>query len=160
MKAASLALLALLAAGCAPANPSDPVLYRPADGSFEARVPGDWRVESGASGERRAAFFGPPGGPHPYAEMMRVYFHPGQTPEGYRAAAAPGLPPPLDAAAAPEFTRSSEVPDPHGPTRSVTTRSVLVPASGGLFVLEHSWPSEAAPSGAFAALLASFKPRP
>ncbi|MBI3566176.1 MAG: hypothetical protein HY079_13345 [Elusimicrobia bacterium] len=166
-----VALLLLLPAACrkAPAPaPSAPVDYRPADGSFSARVPGDWRVEDAPGESRKAAFFGPPAGPAPFSDLMGVYYHaaaePGTAARAYVASQTghgPGLTPPLGVSPAAglddSFTRAA--PAGHGgPGPSVVTRVVAVPVSGGFYTLEHTWPADRAPDPAFEELLRSFKP--
>lgn len=169
MRLLTTLLLLLASAACrkAPA-PSAPVEYRPADGGFSARVPGDWRVEDAPGESRKAAFFGPPTGPAPFSDLMGVYYHaaadPATAARAYVASQTghgPGLTPPLgvspDAGLDDSFTRAA--PAGHGdPGSSVTTRVVAVPATGGFYTLEHSWPADRAPDPAFEELLRSFKP--
>lgn len=160
-----LAAAALLAAiACARPRPSDSVLYRGADGSFEARVPGDWRVQPGRGLTRKAAFFGPATGARPYSEMIRVALHERQTPKAYQAAHDPGSAPALEITVAGrpawEYRTTRTLKSPHGADQRVAARTVMIAAPAGLFVLEHSWPADAEPTGPFAQLLDSFKPRP
>lgn len=159
-----LLLLAALGAACAKSPASAPVEFRPADGSFAVRAPGHWRVDQTAGLTRKAVFYGPPDGKRPYSEMIRVALHPAQTPEAYRASHAAGAAPLTETAVgeaeAWEYRVVSEVPDPHGPTRRVVTRTVLVSAPGGLYALEHAWPADAEPGEAFEEFLASFRPKP
>lgn len=159
-----LLLLAALAAACAKPPASAPAAFSPADGSFEAVAPGNWRVDQEPGLTRKAAFFGPPDGPRAFSEMIRVALHPAQEPEAFRAARSPGGPPLTETSAggakAWQFTREDEVPDPHGPARRMVTRTVLVPSPRGLFAVEHSWPADGRPGPAFDEFLASFRAKP
>lgn len=159
-----LLLLVALGGACAKPPASAPVEFSPADGSFTARAPGHWRVDQTPGVTRKAVFYGPPEGARPYSEMIRVALHPAQTPQAYRGAHAASAPPLNETTAgqtkAWEYRDEAEVPDPHGPTRRVITRTVLVPSTGGLYALEHSWPAGAEPGKAFDEFLASFRPKP
>lgn len=159
-----LLMIAVLAAACSRPAPDAPAEYRPADDSFSASLPGGWKVDDSPGETRKAAFFGPPAGPGAFSEMIRVSLQPATTPEAYRAS-RPGLPTPLretsaGGAKAWEFLSDSEFRDPHAGIKKLSSRVVLVPAPGGLFVLEHTWPA-GAPSGreAFEELLRTFKPK-
>ena len=159
-----LILIAVLAAACSRPAPDAAADYRPDDDSFSAALPGGWKVDDSPSETRKAAFFGPPSGPAAFTEMIRVSLHPATTPEAYRAA-RPGPPTPLKetsagGAKAWEFLSDSELPDPHGGVKKLSSRIVTLPTPRGLFVLEHTWPA-GAPSGreAFEELLRTFKPK-
>lgn len=159
-----LMIAVLLAAACARTDPNGPALYVSRDDAFSATLPGGWRVDDSPGETRKAAFFGPPAGERPFAEMIRVSLRPGATPEGYRGSVQ-GLPTPLaetsaGGAKAWEFLSTYEFHDPHAGIKKFATRAVLVPSSAGLYVLEHSWPAGTDGSrAAFDALLASFKPK-
>lgn len=159
-----LFLLVTLAAACGKTPASAPVDFRPADGSFTARAPGDWRVDQEPGLTRKAAFFGPPAGPQAFSEMIRVALHPAQEAEAFRVSRAPGGPPltptSVGGTQAWQFTREEVVPDPHAASRRVVTRTVLVPSPRGLFALEHSWPAGTQPSPVFDEFLASFRAQP
>jgi len=170
MRLAWLLSLALLSAcGKTTATPpADSVEFRAADGSFSARVPGDWRATDAPAESRKAAFFGPPSGPAAYSELMGVYYHPAADPaasaRSYVASQTghgPGFTPALgvsaDAGLDGSFTR--EGPPAHG-VRSgrITTRVVAVLVPGGFYTLEHTWPADLAPDPAFEGLLRSFRP--
>jgi hypothetical protein len=154
----------LAAAACSRPAPDAPAEYRPADDAFSASLPGGWKVDDSPGETRKAAFFGPPGGPGAFTEMIRVSLLPETTPEAYRAG-RPGLPTPLRETAAGgakawEFLSESESPDPHGGSRKSSSRAVLIPSPGGLYVLEHSWPAGSPSSAAaFEEFLRTFKPK-
>ncbi|UPT75086.1 MAG: hypothetical protein M0D55_05070 [Elusimicrobiota bacterium] len=153
----TIALAVLLFAACS--RPSGgPVVYSAPDGSFSAALPGGWKVDDMPGESRKAAFFGPG------AEMIRVALHANATPESYRASRG-GLPTPLvdseaGRAKAREFLVDTEFPDPHSGPKRFSSRVVLLPTPGGLFVLEHAWPAGTPGSKAvFDDVLRTFKPK-
>lgn len=162
-----LALTLALSAACRkPAPPpSGPVEFSAADGSFRARVPGDWKVDDARDESRKASFFGPPSGPTPFSDLMGVYYHAAENPvaaaRAYVASQTgngPGLAPPLggDADALDKtYTRDSTAPH-SGTAASVSTRVVAVVVPGGFYSLEHTWPAAQPPAPAFDDLLKSF----
>lgn len=156
-----LLALALFLAACRQTAPDAPVGYRPADGSFTAAMPGDWKVDDGPGESRKAAFFGPPGGEAPFSQSIRVSLYADRTPEGYVASLGT-LAPPLRKTTvggrdAWEFERSEERRDPHAGLVRTTTRAVLVPDGGSVWALELVRPEGAEPHPAFAELLRTFK---
>jgi hypothetical protein len=165
--AVALAIGAAAACRKAPAPPSSPIDYQAADGSFRARLPGDWKADEAPVESRKAAFFGPARGENAYSNLMGIYFHPAADP----AAAArsyvssqtgrgPGLAPTLggdDGALDAVDTRS--VRDVHsGRERKETVRIVAVVVPGGFYSLEQTWPSDQAPDPAFNELVRTFQP--
>lgn len=157
-------IAALAVAACSRPAPNAPAEYRPADDSFSATLPGDWKVDDSPGETRKASFFGPPAGPDAFTRIIRVSLHPGFTPQGYRATRS-GPPTPLaettvGGAKAWEFYSDFEFRDPHAGVKKRSSRVVAVPTAKGLFVLEYERPAGAPPdSDAFAALLNSFKPK-
>jgi len=164
------AVLMLCAAACsrpAPAPGGAPVEYAAPDGSFTARLPGGWTVDDAPGENRKAAFFGPADGKKPFSELIAVSFYPaggryGGVDEYLAAQASHGsAAPPRDATVAGvkgvELIVRTVFPDVHSGPQPVVTRVLAVPAAGGFYALEHTWPDGAAPSPAFDALVASFK---
>ncbi len=93
-------------------------------------------------GAGRGVFFGPPDGPRPFSEMIRVSRRPGDSPESHRAS----------------HVAVEVFMDPHRGRRTVYVRTVLIPSRGGVFALEHEWPEGASPSRAvFDGVLSSFR---
>lgn len=155
-----LFLFAVLAvAACSRPSPDAPAAYRPADGAFTAELPGGWRVDETRRGSRLAAFYGPPPS---FTQVIAVSFQAKGSAQDYVAAAlagssgAPRPAPPggpgLDA------VLERALPNNHGGPARENLRVVAVPAPEGFYVLEHAWPSGEAPSPAFEAFLASFRP--
>lgn len=162
--------LAATATGCRKAPPATgPVEYRAADGSFTARLPGDWKADDSPGESRKIAIFGPPSGKNPFSDLMGVYYHasadPASAARSYVASQTgqgPGLGPTLGGeAAALDSQGDRSVHDLHsGRDLKETTRIVAVLAPGGFYSLEHTWPSDQAPDAAFDELVRTFKPGP
>ncbi len=163
--------LAAAFAGCRkpPPKKTGPVEYRAADGSFTARLPGDWKADDSPGESRKIAIFGPPSGKTPFSDLMGVYYHPSADPtpaaRSYVASQTgqgPGLGPTLGGdAAALDSQGDRSVHDLHsGRDLKETTRIVAVVVPGGFYTLEHTWPSEQAPDAAFDELVTTFKPGP
>ena len=165
------ALLVVLALACAcnrVPRPGEAVEYRPADGSFSARVPSDWKADESPGETRKAAFFGPAQGAKPFSELMGVYFHPASDPAAaardYLASEPPADFPAqvrdvlVGGARGMEVSFARAEPDPHHGAQRVSVRMVAMPVAGGFFLLQHSWPAGAAPGPAFDELLRTFRP--
>ncbi len=163
-----LLIAVLAAAACSRPAPNAPVEYRPADDSFSASLPGDWKVDDGPAETQKATFFGPPSDPGAFTASIGVSLRPATTPLAYRATRGgmPILPStPLAETSvggtkAQEFFVDSEFRDPHSGVKKLSSRVVMLPTAAGLFVLEHTWPA-GAPAGqaAFDELLRTFKPK-
>ena len=166
-------MLLLCASACsrpapAPVSSDGPISYAAPDESFTASLPGGWKVDDSPGEHRKAAFFGPPDGPKPFAELIAVsWYRAGdryQNVDDYLAAqAALGRAEPAREVSAGgvkgrELTVRSVFPDVHSGPQPVVTRVVAVPSGAGFFALEHTWPDGAAPSPAFERLLETFKP--
>lgn len=173
MRRLALAALFLAAACSRPSpEPAGSVEYSPPDGSFTARLPGGWKADDAPGKTRKAAFFGPPDGRKPFSELIAVRFFPAggryKDPRAYAAAqAAFGKPAPppreieVGATRGLELRTESVFSDVHSGPQALVTRSVLLPAGGGFYALEHTYPA-AGPSSAaiFEDVLRSFRPRP
>lgn len=159
-----LATAVLLAAACG--RPAGPVEYGSPELGFTAAAPASWKADESQPAPRRAAFYGPPAGPRPFAESIVVSFQPAggrwPGPAAYLAAAsrvpgAPPLPPPAPDAREAAFERAT--PSMHGKSLVERVRLVAVEAGNGFFVLEHAYPAEGyAPGPEFEAFRTSFKP--
>lgn len=155
-----LFLLAVLAlSACGRPAPDAPASYSPADGSFSASLPGGWRVDETRRGSRRAAFYGPPAKP---TQVIAVSFEAQGTPEQHVVAALAASPSPVPMppqGAGRDAVMERAVPSTHGGPSREKLRVVAVEApGGGAWVLEHAWPLDEAPSPAFEAFKASFRP--
>jgi len=150
--------------------PSGDVEYAPPDRSFTARLPKGWKVDEYQGETSRAAFFGPPEGPRAFSESIGVYFHKAgeryKTPDDYLAAqSALGrvispLPGGADAAKSLDISIERQIDDVHSGLQRTRTHSFLIPASGGFFALEHTYPAGENPSPVFEEFQASFRPVP
>jgi hypothetical protein len=142
--------------------------YSAPDGSFAARLPGGWKVDDAPGVSRKAAFFGPPDGAKPFAQLIAVSFYPAggrykDADEYLATQAALGRAEPAREARAggrraTEMTLRTRFNDIHSGVQPLVTRVVAVPVDGGFFALEHTWPEGTAPSPAFEELVAGFKP--
>jgi hypothetical protein len=167
----TLALACALAAAAACRKPAAPTSgsadYSAPDGSFSARLPGDWKGDDSPAESRKAAFFGPPAGKNAFSNLMGVYYHaaadPAAAARSYVSAQTgrgPGLGRSLSGEAGAldaEYSRS--VADLHsGKETTETVRVVAVVVPGGFYSLEHTWPSDQAPDPAFDELVRTFRP--
>lgn len=154
-----LLLAALGLSACARPAPDAPASYAPADGSFSVSLPGGWRVDETRRGSRRAAFYGPPAKP---TQVIAVSFEEKGTPEQHVAAAlaaSPGPRPTGPEGPGRDALMERPRPDAHGGPGREKLRVVAREApGGGVWVLEHAWPLDEAPSPAFEAFLSSFRP--
>lgn len=154
-----LLLAALGLSACARPAPDAPASYAPADGSFTVSLPGGWRVDETRRGSRRAAFYGPPARP---TQVISVRFEEKGTPEQQVSAAlasSPALRPAMPEGPGRDALMERPVPNAHGGPPREKLRVVAREApGGGVWVLEHAWPLDEAPSPAFEAFLASFRP--
>lgn len=152
-------LLALALAACGRPAPDAPAAYAPADGSFTVSLPGGWRVDETRRGSRRAAFYGPPAKP---TQVIAVSFEEKGAPEQHVAAAlasSPGLRPLPPGGPGRDAVMERPRPNAHGgPAREKLRVVALDAPGGGVWVLEHAWPLDEAPSPAFEAFLGSFRP--
>lgn len=164
-----LLAVALLACGCGRRDAGAPgsVDYRAPDGSFRARLPGNWRADETAGETRRTALYGPPDGPQPFAQLIGVYFHAAADPvtaaRAYLASTAsgPAVPPREIAVGSRRGFESVEtrlLPGVELKPQSVEVRTVAVPAPGGFFTLEHTRPAGSAAAPAFDELIRTFEP--
>lgn len=173
MKRLLTAVLLLSACGRPRPARDGTVAYRSPDGRFRARLPGDWRADEGKDPVRLAAFFGPPGGPKPYAQSIAVYFHPAAEPDFaarlYLASNAGGLnsgparpPREVSVGALKGLELDGRRKDPGLETapEDVLTRIVVVAAPGGFYALEQSRPVGAPQTPAFDEMLRTFVPAP
>jgi hypothetical protein len=144
-RALFLAAVLLGACGKKPApTPASEIDYTAKDGGFSARLPAAWRVDETRGESRGAAFFGPSDGPHPYSQMIAVYFHAAAVPK-------PGT--------GDETVEQRVLKGPRGAPVRLTVRTVVVAAPGGFYSLEYSTPEDAQPLPAFDAFRKSFRPR-
>ena len=137
--------------------------YRPPDGSFAARVPGDWKVDESPGETRKASFFGPSDGERPFSQSMGVYFHAAADPaaaarnylafQSSQGIAAPSPAKETDLEVIAERTLN----DIHAGRQRLTTRTVVVIMPKGFFSLEHTWPAGTPPSPAFDELRRTFR---
>ena len=159
----------VLACACSRApKPGEAVEYSPADGSFSASVPSDWKADAAPGETRKAAFFGPPAGAKPFSELMGVYLHPSSNSAAdardYLISEVPAGGPAVVRDVAVGGATGMEVvferiePDLHRAPQRVSVRMVAVPVAGGFFLLQHSWPAGASPGDAFDELLRTFRP--
>lgn len=160
-------LLAAALLACACGRRGAGVAYRAADGSFRASLPGDWRVDETHGDARKAALYGPPGGDKPFTQLIGVYFHAAADPDGAARAyvagssSGPARPPreiPVGAGRGYEALAERRLPAFETAAETVETRTVAVPAAGGFFSLEHTWPKGSPASPAFDELLKTFEP--
>ncbi len=174
MKIILAAVVLLFACGRPGPARDGTVAYRSPDGRFSARLPGDWRADEGKDPVRLAAFFGPPGGPNPYAQSIAVYFHPAADPDFasrlYLASSAgspdagPARPPRQVAVGAAlkglELDGRQKNPGLETAPEDTITRTVVVAAPGGFYALEQSRPASAPETPAFDEMLTTFAPTP
>lgn len=168
-----LLLLAAALAACSRAPDAAPgtAVYEPSDRSFACQAPASWRVQEADGGAHRASFFGPPGGPAPFAEAIVVYRHGPKssmpTMDDYVAAKSLEGPPSFPAKTtvggrtALDFSYASTLTGPHFPDGRVAMRhhAVLIADGDGYWALVHSWPEKAKPSdGVFKTLVETFRP--
>lgn len=169
MKLRFAAVLLLLGAACSRPSAPDGASreYAARDGSFAAKLPEGWKVDEAPGENRKAAFFGPPDGAKPFSQLIAVSFYSAggryKNVDEYMAAqSALGRAEPPHAAAAGargvERLVHTVFQDIHSGSQPLTTRIVAIPAAGGFYALEHTWPDGTAPSPAFEELLSSFKP--
>jgi hypothetical protein len=168
MKRALLAASLLLGTACS-RSPEPSVSYRAPASRFSADLPRGWRVNEEVDDSRLAAFYGPPDGKTPYTQVIAVYFRPAsgrwKSAREYLPAESAGgdATDPVETRVgglpALELAVSRTAPDPHRGTVRTRTRAVLAQAKDGFYVLELTYPDGAAPSPAFDAFLASFKPQ-
>jgi hypothetical protein len=171
MRILAAVLAASLVAACsrsAPAPGGAVLEYAAPDGSFTSRLPGGWKVDDAPGVNRKAAFFGPPDGAKPFSQLIAVSFYPASgrykdAGEYLAAQAALGRAEPAREVSAgggkaTEMILRAKFTDPHSGVQPLVTRVVAVPADGGFFALEHTWPDGETPSAAFDGVLAAFKP--
>ncbi|MFI5345181.1 MAG: hypothetical protein ACHQ51_02290 [Elusimicrobiota bacterium] len=166
------AVLLLGVAACsrpAPVPGGASLQYAAPDGSFTALLPGGWKVDDAPGENRKAAFFGPPDGAKPFAQLIAVSFYPagGRYKDvndyiGAQSALGQAQPPrevAVGAARGAEVIVKTVFSDIHAGPQPLVTRVLAFPSGAGFYALEHTWPDGEAPSPAFDALVSSFKAR-
>jgi hypothetical protein len=166
----AVAVLILCSAACsrpAPVPGGASVEYAAPDGSFTARMPGGWKADDAPGENRKVAFFGPPDGAKPFAELIAVSYYPagGRYKDvndyvGAQASLGQAQPPrevAVGAARGMEVIVKTVLPDIHSGPQPLVTRVLAFPSGAGFYALEHTWPDGDVPSPAFDALAASFK---